>query len=163
MARRVYFAFHYQADIFRVNVVRNHDVTKEGIDQAGFYDGSLWEKAQKTDPASLKRLINGGLENSSVTCVLVGGETASRPWVKYELEQSVARGNGLLAIKINWVKGVDGQYGVAGPNPLDSLVVQSAGRAVWASSVYATRDWILEDGYKNFGTWVEDAAKKAGR
>ena len=42
MAKRVYFAFHYQDVIdFRVNVVRNHWMTKENRDAAGFFDASL--------------------------------------------------------------------------------------------------------------------------
>jgi hypothetical protein len=38
------------------------------------------------------------LENTSVTVVLIGTETANRPWVKYEIEQSIARKNGLLGV-----------------------------------------------------------------
>ena len=36
--------------------------------------------------------------------VLIGAETANRPWVKYEIEQSIARKNGLLGIYIHRLK-----------------------------------------------------------
>jgi len=41
--RRVFFSFHYQEDINRVNVVRNSWVTKVGEDNGefGFYDSSI--------------------------------------------------------------------------------------------------------------------------
>jgi len=75
MAKRVYFAFHYQ-DVcdFRANVVRNHNFVG-GVEGAGYYDHSIWEEAKKTSPLALKRLINGELEGTSVTVVLVGSHT----------------------------------------------------------------------------------------
>ncbi len=47
MARRVFFSFHYQNDIWRVNQVRDSGEFKsvEGTDT--FYDSSLWEEAKK--------------------------------------------------------------------------------------------------------------------
>ena len=49
MARRVYFAFHYQDVIdFRANVVRKHNFA-EGVKAAGYYDYSIWEDAKKID------------------------------------------------------------------------------------------------------------------
>lgn len=46
MAKRVFFSFHYQDVIdFRVNVVRNHKITKS--DNAGYFDASIWEDAKK--------------------------------------------------------------------------------------------------------------------
>ena len=47
MAKKVYFAFHYQDVIdFRANVVRKHNFTK-GVEGAGYYDYSIWEEAKK--------------------------------------------------------------------------------------------------------------------
>jgi hypothetical protein len=80
MARRVYFAFHYQNDIWRVNEVRQSWVTQER-QVAGFYDASLWEEAKKQSDLAIKRMINSGLQNTSVTCVLIGSETSNRRWV----------------------------------------------------------------------------------
>ena len=46
MARRAFFSFHYQRDIWRVNQVRNiPNVT--GCAAAGFQDASLWEEAKR--------------------------------------------------------------------------------------------------------------------
>ena len=41
MARRVFFSFHYERDIWRANVVRNSWLTKDR-EAAGFFDASLW-------------------------------------------------------------------------------------------------------------------------
>lgn len=46
MARRTFFSFHYQRDIWRVNQIRNiSNIT--GYSAAGFQDASLWEEAKK--------------------------------------------------------------------------------------------------------------------
>ena len=88
MARRVFFSFHYQDVIdFRANVVRNHNVTKDN--NGGFFDASIWESAKKQGDIALKRLINGSLENTSTTVVLIGSETYSRRWVQYEIMKSI--------------------------------------------------------------------------
>jgi hypothetical protein len=43
MARRVFFSFHYERDIWRANVVRKSWVVA-GSREAEFIDASLWEK-----------------------------------------------------------------------------------------------------------------------
>lgn len=82
MANRVFFSFHYDdVKTFRANVVRNHWVTKDDRDDAGFFDASIWENAKKTGPDAIKRLINTGLDNTTATVVLIGSNTYSRRWV----------------------------------------------------------------------------------
>lgn len=89
MANRVFFTFHYKDVLdFRANVVRNHWLTKPDREAAGFYDASIWETARQQGEVALKRLINGGLDNTSNTCVLIGSSTYSRPWVRYEMLKS---------------------------------------------------------------------------
>src|SRR5579871_2477816 len=106
MARRVFFSFHYQHDIWKVNIVRNSHIV-EGCAAAGFHDASLWEETKKKGDAAIKRLIDRGLENTSVTCVLIGAFTAQRQYVDYEIEQSVKCGNGLLGVHINNIPGIN--------------------------------------------------------
>lgn len=89
--RVVYFAFHY-VDVWEVNQIRNSD---KFIDRAvaGFMDGSLWEEAKRNGEQAIKRMINDGLNGTSVTICLIGQRTAYREYVDYELERSYARGN----------------------------------------------------------------------
>jgi hypothetical protein len=124
MARRVFFSFHYQDVIdFRANVVRQHWVTKLNREEAGFFDASLWGKATIERDSYLKRLINSGLENTSVTCVLIGSETYNRPWVRYEILKSYKRGNSIIGVHINSIKGRDERTKLSGPNPLQFVGV----------------------------------------
>jgi hypothetical protein len=66
MARKVFFSFHYERDLWRVNVVRNSGVV-EGVSAAGFQDASLWEETKKKGDDAVKRLIDSGL--SATTAV----------------------------------------------------------------------------------------------
>lgn len=100
--RRVFFSFHYD-DIMRVNNVRN--VWKiDHPDNAlmrSFYDSSLWESKKAEGHETIKRLIREGVQYTSAVCVLVGTETWSRRWVKYEIARSVIDERGLLAVHLN--------------------------------------------------------------
>lgn len=109
MARRVFFSFHYSNDIWRANQVRNSNVVS-GVDTAGFFDHSEYEEAKKRGTDAIARMILRNLNNTSVTVVLIGTGTASRPWVKYEIAQSIARNNGLLGIYIHHLKNHEGSF-----------------------------------------------------
>lgn len=122
MARNVFFSFAYE-DVknFKVNVVRNSWLTNNAAET--FVDGSIWEKSKTKGDAFLKNLIEDGLRNTSVTVVLIGENTANRKWVNYEIIKSFDRGNGLLAIHINRIKGKTGLT-IRGLNPLDRLALR---------------------------------------
>jgi hypothetical protein len=94
-------------------------------------------------------MIDDALKGTSVTAVLIGKQTASRNYVKYEIEQSIARGNGLLGVRIEKIGNRMGITDTAGPNPLPKG--------------YKLYRWNRDDGYNNFGKWVEAAAKAAGK
>ena len=122
MAKRVFFSFHYQDVIdFRVNVVRNHWLTKPDRSSAGYFDASIWEKAKKEGSMALKRLINGAIKNTSNTCVLIGSDTFNRQWVSYEIMKSMESGNHIFGVHINGIKGKDGKTKIKGPNPFRYL------------------------------------------
>jgi len=86
MARRVFFSFHYQMAIFRVNVIRKGGVVCENA-AAGFQDASLWEKKKKGHRC-LKRSFDLGLQGTICHCVLIGQKTANRKYVTYEIEKA---------------------------------------------------------------------------
>jgi hypothetical protein len=122
MAKRVFFSFHYQDVIdFRANVVRNHWLTKDDRESAGFFDASIWESAKKEGSMAIKRLINKGLKNTSNTCVLIGTDTYNRKWVNYEIMKSLELGNHIFGVHINSIKGKDKKTKAKGNNPLRYL------------------------------------------
>jgi len=119
MARRIYFSFHYDRDIMRAMAVRNCNKLLE--DESFFYDSSLDEKARREGDSAVRRLINQGIEGTSVTCVLIGAETYARPWVRYEIAKSLEHGNGLFGIYLDSLSNFQGQYDARGSNPFDYI------------------------------------------
>ncbi len=100
MARRVFFSFHYQRDIWRINQIRSiPNIT--GCAAAGFQDASLWEESKKKGRNIIEKLIDNGLQNTSVTVVFIGNQTANRRFVRYEIEKSIERGNGIVGVQIH--------------------------------------------------------------
>lgn len=108
MARRVFFSFHFDRDIWRANQVRNCNVTA-GADAAGFFDHSEYEEAKNKGAEGIRRMIKKHLAGTSVTVVLIGKETADRPWVKEEIRRSIEQNNGLLGIYIHHLKNSKGE------------------------------------------------------
>ena len=208
MARSIFFSFHYDdVSSFRANVVRNSWVTMNR--SANFIDKSVWEDAERKGAAILKRLIETWLKGTSVTVVLVGSETHSRRWVKYEIIKSFVEGKGILPIYINRIPSRNEGINVKGVNPLQRLAVDvstdcrtltfyelvngrwqlfndlsqdnnrttnsfyfedgwfnqyKGGKSYTFSDLFGDGyDWVLDDGYYNFASWIELAANDVGR
>lgn len=113
--RKVFFSFYYQGDIRRSCIVRNCYMFRKGSKppSASFYDRSLWEKSKRESEESLKSLIRQGMAETSVTCILAGTETWSRPWVRFEIAHSLFRCNGFFTCYIHSVN--DPHLGMAEP------------------------------------------------
>jgi len=124
MARSVYFSFHYQDVIdFRANVVRNSGKFSKSGDV--FRDSSIWEEAEEKQVKKIKALIESELNGSSVTCVLIGSETYSRRWVRYEIMKSFEMKKGQVGVGINWIKDKHGNTKLwSGENPFSYLSVK---------------------------------------
>ncbi len=206
MARYTFFSFSYD-DVknFKVNVVRNSWLLNHS--EATFVDGSIWEKEKTKSPTVIKNLIDNGLHRTSVTAVLIGDDTANRRWVNFEIVKSFDRGNGILGVYLNRIRGKHQVISAKGQNPLDRLLFQISedgkkirfyelinrswkvyedlpeinnkksntlyfedgwfsndfGKSFRFSDKFETYCWINDEGHKNFSSWVDDAAKQAGR
>ena len=183
----------------RAQIVKQHHITKGNYTAAGFFDGSLEEKAKRDGDETVRRMINNGLGGSSVLCVLMGRETYTRRWVDYEIFESIELGMGVLGIRIHQISNMNIGADQAGPNPFDYLGYGRNGntpgklfpmvkyQSGWKdaryqspisesaapylagkdkpilSSIFSVYDWIGDSGYSNFSTWIEAAARKAGR
>lgn len=147
MARQAFFSFKYK-DVSRAMIVRNSWVT-QGKQAAGFIDAADFEEVKRKGDTAIKNWIDKQLEGTSVTVVLVGEKTCSSRWVKYEIEKSIERGNGLLGIDISKIKDLQG-------NTSDRCgkIPNGYNFYLWNNN---------DDGYNNMGDWIEKAAKDAGK
>jgi hypothetical protein len=163
MVRRVFFSFHYERDIWRVSQVRNSWVTKPNIEEAGYIDKAGWESIEKEGEDAIKRWIANQLDGTSVTVVLIGKETSTRDWVRYEIRKSYERKNGLLGVYIHNLKDSEGKTDVQGNNHFGEIGKDDKGNPIYFWQLFPTYDYVNDKGYDNIGDWIEQAAKNAGR
>lgn len=142
MARRTFFSFHYERDVWRASNVRNSARFITSL-ESEWIDASLWEDAKLTGDTALKGLMDNAIRGTSVTAVLIGSETYSRKWVQYEITKSIEKGNGLLGIYIHNIRNQSGVTDYRGNNPLPAGI--------------RTYDWVYDDGRNNLGNWVNSA------
>lgn len=146
MARKVFFSFKYE-DVSRAMVVRNSWVTKDK-ESAGFIDKAEFEEVKKKGDQAIKNWIDSQLKGTSVTVVLVGEKTCDSKWVKYEIEKSIEKGNGLIGIDISKIKDLQGN---------------TSERCAEIPKGFKFYLWNKDNGYENMGKWIEEAAKEAGK
>lgn len=65
-----------------------------------FHDRHLLDPVDSTNDDYIRRCINDELKGTSVTVVIVGENTKDSDWVDYEIERSLDKGNGILAVKL---------------------------------------------------------------
>lgn len=145
MAHRTFFSFYYDEDIWRATNVRNCGALNRN--DVEFIDASLWEEAQARGDAAVQGLIDAALGRATVTAVLIGANTASRRWVKYEINESIRLRKGLFGIHIYRIEDQDGQESTRGVNPLPSE--------------YPVYRWNSDRGSENLGRWVNAAYDRA--
>ncbi len=119
--RRVFYSFHYKADVWRTSQVRNIGVV-EGNRPATDND---WEEVKKGGERAIARWIKGQMNGKTCTIVLVGENTAKRKWIDYEIEESWNQGMGVVGIYINGLKDRNGYISQKGSNPFSHLRVGS--------------------------------------
>ncbi|PAJ85271.1 TIR domain-containing protein [Burkholderia ubonensis] len=146
MARKVFFSFKYD-DVQRAMNVRNSNVINGAI-KSGFIDKADFEEVERKGDNAIKAWIDKQLEGTTVTVVLVGANTEKSRWVKYEIDQSIARENGILTIDISKIKDLAGNT-----TECCSLRVRGYNHYLWNNG----------NGRDNLGKWVEDAAVAAGK
>ena len=141
---KIYFS--HDLDEPRADVVREYWLAQPGHEEAGFYDALTWGDATLAGPATIKRLLAGALADTSVTCVLIGPQTAGRRWVRYEIIESIQRRNLLVGVRISGIPDKAQKTVTAGKNPFEELAVAIAddGQSVKVLQ-YAHNAWIPYD------------------
>lgn len=118
MTRHVFFSFHYDEDAWRTSQVRQMGVL-EGDRKT--YDND-WESIRKDTPEKIKSWIAQQMKNRSCIVVLVGSNTASREWVRYEICEAWKRDMGVVGVRIHGLKDSDGKTSSRGEDPFDNFL-----------------------------------------
>ena len=97
MARKIFYSFHFDNDVFRVQLIRNMGALAGNEPVTA----NQWEEVKRGGTKAIERWIDDNMAGKSCVVVLVGSETAERPWVQYEITKAWRDGRGLIGIYIH--------------------------------------------------------------
>ncbi|MHC1672067.1 TIR domain-containing protein [Stenotrophomonas maltophilia] len=154
MKRKVFYSFHFDNDVMRVQQIR----------QMGALEGdepvspNAWEQIKRTDKG-VKDWIDQNLNGKSCLVVLIGSETAQRPWVNYEIKRACELNKPVVGVYIHRLKCPRNGYGSKGSNPFDNFTFRRNG-VIIKPLVYEPK---VSDPYgdikDNLAIWIENAIK----
>lgn len=165
--RQVFYSFHFDNDVMRVQQIRNIGALEDNTPVSP----NEWEEVKKKGDAGIKKWINDNMDYRSCVVVLIGEKTASRPWVKYEIEKAWKDKKGLLGIHIHNLKcpkkAKDTGNGkcTQGTNPFDGFTfTDGPNKGKKLSSVVKCYNPKSDDAYNdiknNIEDWIEAAIKQ---
>ncbi len=119
MKRQIFYSFHYGNDCWRTQIVRNIGA----IDGNTPVSPSAWEEVKRKGISAIQEWIDNNMKYRSCIVVLVGSETADRPWIQYEIEHAWKTGKGIVCIDIHHLKNQNGETCSQGRNPLGDFYI----------------------------------------
>lgn len=160
MARRVFFSFHFANDYWRTQQVRNINA----LEGQALATPNAWEEIKRKGDASIKKWIDDNMSGKGCVVVLVGSQTASRPWVIHEISKGWNDGKGVLGIRIDKLLDAKGQSSTAGPNPFSKVNFTGSQRTLAdVAPLKAPAGTDSKGAYasiaSNIEAWIEEAIK----
>lgn len=155
--RQVFFSFEYNKDAWRAAQVRNMGKVS---DDSTFSDND-WEEIKEKSVEKIKDWINTQMKMRSCLVVLIGATTASRKWVKYEIEKAYQLDKGIVGIYIHNLKDQDGKQTYKGDNPFYYMYTNNGERLskyiTCFDSQYRSSIDVYNDIQDNIEDLIEDA------
>ena len=155
--RKVFYSFHYDNDVFRVQQIRNMGII-DGNEPVTVND---WEEIKRRGDSSIQNWIDKEISESQCVVVLIGSQTSTRRWVKYEIQQAWSQGKGLLGIYIHNLRDPRTGTSIKGHNPFSDFTTNINGQIVNLASAVRCYEPQPYDAYNdirfNIASLVEDA------
>lgn len=154
--RQVFYSFHFDNDVMRVQQIRNIGVI-EGNTPVSAND---WEELKRKGDSAVEKWIDDNMKNRSCVIVLVGQRTAYRKWVKYEIEKAWNDRKGLMGIYIHNIRCPRTGTCTQGINPFDQVTLNNGKKL---SGIVKCYDPKYSDAYNdianNIDAWIEEAIR----
>jgi hypothetical protein len=157
----VYYSFHYDRDNWRVQQVMNMGQ----LDGQPILTSQDWEAVKKRGKAAIEQWIADNMAYKSAVVVLVGRETSTREWVRYEIIKAWNDKRPLVGVRIHGLKDGDGKTDIAGPNPFSEIKLDNGGNIGQYVTLHtpagADSQAIYDSINKNIVTWANGAYKRS--
>ena len=97
MAKSVFYSFHYDRDAWRVQQI----IQMGALEGQPILKAQEWEEVKRKGDAAIKKWIADQMAHKSAVVVLIGAQTASRPWVRHEIANAWDNHKPLVGIRIH--------------------------------------------------------------
>lgn len=111
----VFYSFHYDNDVFRVQLVKKIGA----VEGQPLLNSQDWEQVRRGGSTAIANWIDKEMKYKTAVIVLIGKETSTRPWVKYEIEKAWNDKRPLLGIYIHGLASLNHGADKKGSNPFD--------------------------------------------
>lgn len=113
MARHVFYSLDYDADRSRAaGILRSHAL--EANLEASPEE---WAQLKRSGNFAIKHRLEAQLKGRSCTVVLIGTNTAMRPWVQYEIKRSRELKVAMIGIHVHRLRDANGKESTKGESP----------------------------------------------
>ncbi len=112
--KTVFYSFHYERDVNRVQLVRNINA----LEGQPLLNAQDWEAVRRRGTQAIVNWIDEQMKYKRAIVVLIGQETVNRPWVIYEIEKAWSDKKPLVGVHIHGLSSF-GTSDRRGANPFD--------------------------------------------
>jgi hypothetical protein len=160
MAKSTFVSFHYSHDHWRVQQVLNMGA----IEGQTIVNAQSWENVKRKGEQAIKNWIEEEMKYKRAVVVLVGSQTASRQWVRYEIAKAWNDRRPLVGIRIHGLKDSNLKTDSPGANPFQQFKLESGGTIADYVTLHnpagADSPKVHANIKANLTSWVENAYKR---
>lgn len=160
--RQVFFSFHYKKDAWRASQIKNMGI----VDNSSTWSANDWEEVRYKSDSKIKEWIDDQMAMRSCIVVLIGKDTSTRKWIKYEIEKAYELNKGIVGVYIHNLKDEDENQTIKGANPFYNIYNKDGHRLSNYVECYnpphSTSKYVYDDIKENLPDYIERAISNKG-
>lgn len=161
MPKSVFYSFHYDRDAWRVQQI----IQMGAVEGQAILNAQDWEAVKRQGDAAIKKWIVDQMAYKAAVVVLIGAQTASRPWVRHEIAYAWDNYKPLVGIRIHGLADRNGHTDAYGEDPFSKVSLEGGGTVGDHVPVYdpggANSQGVYATIKANLPTWVDNARKRS--
>ena len=157
----VFFSFHYDRDAWRVQQI----LQMGAVEGQQILNAQDWEAVKRQGDQAIKNWVAGQMAYKTAVVVLVGAQTANRPWVRYEIAYAWDNKKPLVGVRIHGLADRSGRTDSAGADPFAAVSLKGGGSVADYVKLHYPVGSTSQDVYAsiraNLTGWVAGAYKRS--
>jgi hypothetical protein len=161
VAKSVFFSFHYERDAWRVQQIINMGA----VEGQTILNPQKWEEVKRQGNQAIEQWIAQQMAYKSAVVVLVGAQTANRPWVQHEIAYAWDNRKPLVGVRIHGLADRYGNTDTPGSDPFSQVTLRGGGTVADHVSLHSPTGRNSQEVYAdikaNLETWAANAYKRS--